>query len=225
MISLTPIAQSLRACIGRAGAPAPILALFLMTCFLAGAPAMAALDDQDGERESQGDELPEGFNPFALTSFDLIEEDAEVAGEEAGEEAIPYRERRRRRARRFSRRRFDDRRYGGPNVGIFIGPDRFGLFLSNRDYRRYRYSRRRDYFYRRGNFGPDRFNYYSRTLPRAGYWYLSPRDRGFYRQRCHPVFKRGFFNGYRVVVRGRQCYDRFGRPYIVGGSRRVIDRY
>lgn len=136
------------------------------------------------------------------------------------EEAQPARRRARRRGRRRARRRF---RYPRRDfrAGIYIGGDRFGLFLHERDFRRFRGRGRRAYHYR-GRFGAHR---YDRRFARAGHWYVSPRFHGFIGRACHPIYKRGFFDGYRVLIRARRCYDRFGRGFIIRGSRRIVEYY
>ncbi|MGF1455896.1 MAG: hypothetical protein ACFB6R_11040 [Alphaproteobacteria bacterium] len=147
---------------------------------------------------------------------DLAESSLAGAGtsEEEAEEAQPYRRKKRRRRRRI-RRRNDFR------AGIFIGPDRFGIFLTERDYRRYRGRPRRDYYYR-GRFG---VHPYDRRFTRAGAWYVEPRFRRFVGRSCHPILKRGFYDGFRVLIRARRCYNRYGQPFIVRGSRRIVEYY
>lgn len=42
---------------------------------------------------------------------------------------------------------------------------------------------------------------------------------------CHPVYKYKWRHGHKVKIGGTQCYNRYGHPYIVPGSRHVIKRY
>ncbi len=154
--------------------------------------------------------------------FDLLDEPALVKTAFDMEEEAEVEEKPRRRYRRRARRRA---RVG---VGIAIGGATFGLFLSEREYRRYRNRRAGAYYYREYRPAPGRrYRYdYSRSYRREGVWYVP--DRFAYRRRqgqCHPVFKRGYYDGYRVLIRGRMCYDRYGRGFIVRGSRRVVDYY
>ena len=49
---------------------------------------------------------------------------------------------------------------------------------------------------------------------------------GYYRGHgCHPVYKYKWRHGHKVKIGGTQCYNRYGHPYIVPGSRYVIKRY
>lgn len=112
--------------------------------------------------------------------------------------------------------------------GIYLGPDSFGLFLSNnRDPWRwggngYRYNRYNDY-YRQPFYGPDL--YFGHWYSDAGYFQYDPRYRYHVARGCHPVWKVGFDHGYRVRIGARMCYDRHGNGYIVQGSRRVLGYY
>ncbi|NWH07556.1 MAG: hypothetical protein HXY22_02725 [Alphaproteobacteria bacterium] len=123
------------------------------------------------------------------------------------------------------RHRHDDDDVG---FGIYLGPDQFGLYITN-EHRPWRW-RHRDYdrryydnYYRRPYRGRDYL---------YGHWYAPPRyfnydrRRDYYETRqCHPVTKVGYDDGYRVRIRATMCYDRNGRGYIVRGSRRVVGRY
>jgi len=42
---------------------------------------------------------------------------------------------------------------------------------------------------------------------------------------CHKVSKRGYYHGREARIGGTQCYDSYGNPYIVRGSRYVIEYY
>ncbi len=128
-----------------------------------------------------------------------------------------YDHRRDRRGDRYHRRR--DRR-DNVDVGIYIGSDSFGLYLSRDEYRkRDRYRKRR---YRDRRWAYD----YQHRYPRAGHWYTG-RDYARYHRgrRCHPVFKRGYHRGRPALFRAKACYDRRGNYYIKRGSRRLVRHY
>lgn len=42
---------------------------------------------------------------------------------------------------------------------------------------------------------------------------------------CHQVSKHGYYHGREARIGGTQCYDSYGNPYIVRGSRYVIEYY
>ncbi len=43
---------------------------------------------------------------------------------------------------------------------------------------------------------------------------------------CHPVSKHGYDrHGYPARIGGTMCYDHYGNPYVVSGSRYIIGRY
>lgn len=43
---------------------------------------------------------------------------------------------------------------------------------------------------------------------------------------CHQVRRHGFDrHGYRVLFGSVRCYDAYGKPYVVDGSRSIIRRY
>lgn len=42
---------------------------------------------------------------------------------------------------------------------------------------------------------------------------------------CRRVHKRGHFDGREARIGGTMCYDRHGEPYIVDGSRYVVEYY
>ena len=46
-----------------------------------------------------------------------------------------------------------------------------------------------------------------------------------YSRDCHKVSKHSYYHGREARIGGTQCYDRYGDPYIVSGSRYVIDYY
>jgi len=49
---------------------------------------------------------------------------------------------------------------------------------------------------------------------------------GYHRERgCHRVSRHGYYHGREARIGGTQCYDRYGNPYIVRGSRYVIEYY
>jgi len=80
--------------------------------------------------------------------------------------------------------------------------------------------------YRHGGRGHHRQHRhrYSRAYADNGYGYAG----GYNSQRraCGPVSKMSYDDyGNRVRIGGTQCYDNYGKPYIVRGSRYIIDRY
>jgi len=42
---------------------------------------------------------------------------------------------------------------------------------------------------------------------------------------CHKVSKHGYYHGREARIGGTQCYDSYGNPYIVRGTRYVIEYY
>lgn len=42
---------------------------------------------------------------------------------------------------------------------------------------------------------------------------------------CHKVYKHGYYHGRKARIGGTQCYDSYGNPYIVRGSRYVVEYY
>jgi len=42
---------------------------------------------------------------------------------------------------------------------------------------------------------------------------------------CHKVYKHGYYHGRKARIGGTQCYDSYGNPYIVQGSRYVVEYY
>ncbi|MCA1780229.1 MAG: hypothetical protein LC637_12865 [Xanthomonadaceae bacterium] len=42
---------------------------------------------------------------------------------------------------------------------------------------------------------------------------------------CHKVYKRGYYHGREARIGGTQCYDKYGNPYVVAGSRYVAEYY
>lgn len=93
------------------------------------------------------------------------------------------------------------------NLGVYVGPDSFGLYV---------------------NKAPkQRFN--GRAPSYYGGWYA---DRGRYRpfirarwnaRECFPVTKYGYSDwGRPVLIKATMCYDRFGKTYIVPGSRHIV---
>ena len=93
------------------------------------------------------------------------------------------------------------------NLGVYVGPDSFGLYVNNGRHKQ--------------------FN--ARTPSNFGMWYA---DRGRYRpfvrarwntNACFPVTKYGYNDyGRQVLIKATMCYDRFGKSYVVPGSRRIV---
>lgn len=46
-----------------------------------------------------------------------------------------------------------------------------------------------------------------------------------YHRGCRKVSKHGYYHGREAKIGGTMCYDRYGEPYIVQGSRYVIHYY
>ncbi|MGQ0741513.1 MAG: hypothetical protein ACT4OG_04355 [Alphaproteobacteria bacterium] len=93
------------------------------------------------------------------------------------------------------------------NLGVYIGPDSFGLYLGN----------------------APRHRHYGRAPSTYGMWYADRiRYRPYMRARwnarqCFPVTKYGYSDwGRPVLIRATMCYDRFGRRYVVPGSRHIV---
>lgn len=117
----------------------------------------------------------------------------------------------------------DHRTYGGNPVYKY-----FGALL---------YSAPRDHYrpgYRRGHsdYRPA-YRHAYRHDHRKRYAYSAPR-RPYRQERmdyqaarpCHPTSKIGFGDyGRRARIGGTMCYDAYGRPYIVQGSRYIIQYY
>jgi len=55
--------------------------------------------------------------------------------------------------------------------------------------------------------------------------YYDGHRHGYYRHDCHKVSKHGYYHGRKAKIGGTMCYDRYGDPYIVQGSRYVIHYY
>jgi len=45
------------------------------------------------------------------------------------------------------------------------------------------------------------------------------------RHHCRKVSKHGYWHGRPARIQGTMCYDRYGNPYIVPGSRSLLDYY
>jgi hypothetical protein len=93
------------------------------------------------------------------------------------------------------------------NLGVYVGPDSFGLYMNKG-------------WHKRPNM---------RAPSNFGMWYADrERYRPFLRARwnareCFPVTKYGYNDwGRQVLIRATMCYDRFGKTYVVPGSRKVI---
>jgi len=120
---------------------------------------------------------------------------------------------------------------GTTRAGIHIGPDSFGVFVTAREHRAWRADRGHRKFRRdgrkarRGHRRARRGIAYERLYPREGHWYLARSRTAFRRGHgCYVVFKRGYHDGYRAVIRGRMCYGP-GGTYVVRGSRRAVNYY
>jgi hypothetical protein len=93
------------------------------------------------------------------------------------------------------------------NLGVYIGPDSFGLYVGNNPRQRH-YGYTPSYF---GGWYADRTRY--RPFMRARW----------NRQHCFPVTKYGYNDwGRPVLIRATMCYDRYGHKYVLPGSRKVI---
>jgi len=92
----------------------------------------------------------------------------------------------------------------------------------HRDHHRYRGGhsyRHRDHHYYRGN------RYYA--PPRAYSHRPAPRHHQYSRHGsgCHAVSKTKYHHGRLAKVGGTMCYDSYGNPYVVSGSRYVMHYY
>jgi hypothetical protein len=97
--------------------------------------------------------------------------------------------------------------HSGGSLGVYVGPDMLGLYVGAPPH--HRNSVRAPSFY--GNWYADRAHY--RPFMRAR-WNL---------RQCFPVTKLGYSNwGRPVLIRATMCYDRFGRTFIVPGSRHIV---
>ena len=92
------------------------------------------------------------------------------------------------------------------NLGVYVGPDSFGLYVNNGNHKNFR-----------------------RAPSNFGVWYADRmRYRPFIRARwnnnvCFPVTKYGYSDyGRQVLIKATMCYDRFGKTYVVPGSRRIV---
>ena len=115
---------------------------------------------------------------------------------------------------------------GGLSIHIGSGYGHYGSSYG------YRYKPRHYYrkHYRKKHYGKH-YRPSHRYYGHRGYnYYRKPRvhygHRHSYRPRCHPVHKHIHNDyGHRTKVRGTMCYDRYGKGYVVPGSRHVVKRY
>ena len=82
-------------------------------------------------------------------------------------------------------------------------------------------------YYGHGHHYSQGYNY-GRHAYRDRYQYRSSsvsRQHGIGSGGCHPTSKIGYYDGYKGKVGGTMCYDDYGEPYIVSGSRYLIEEY
>ncbi len=53
--------------------------------------------------------------------------------------------------------------------------------------------------------------------------YVNRGHGGYYSGGCKSVYKIDYWNGHKARIGGTQCYDHYGNPYVVLGSRYVIE--
>jgi hypothetical protein len=93
------------------------------------------------------------------------------------------------------------------NLGVYVGPDSFGLYVNKAPKHRFR-GHAPSYY---GGWYADRHRYHPFIRAR---WNA---------RECFPVTKYGYSDwGRPVLIRATMCYDRFGKTYVVPGSRKVI---
>lgn len=96
---------------------------------------------------------------------------------------------------------------------------------------------RRYYRDRRAYYGGDPYytpprGYSNHAAPRAYPHHPTPRHHQYSRQQysrhgsgCHPVNKTEYHHGRLARIGGTMCYDAYGSPYVVSGSRYVMHYY
>lgn len=81
--------------------------------------------------------------------------------------------------------------------------------------------------YRRGHY--DRGHHYYRRhrsyAPPAAYRPYAPQHYYSHGGGCHPVTKTEYYYGRLAKIGGTMCYDAYGTPYVVPGSRYVMHFY
>lgn len=136
------------------------------------------------------------------------------------------------------------------SVGIYIGPDSFGLHISGG---KHKYHKGHGHHKSHGHYRRHK-HYKHRGRYKSGHWYKNKRYRhghkyghghhykshksrhghGYkhghgYRKAggygCHPVYKYGYHHGYKAKIGGTMCYDGYGNGYVVPGSRYVVETY
>lgn len=56
-----------------------------------------------------------------------------------------------------------------------------------------------------------------------GSGYVNQGHSGYYSGGCRSVYKVDYWNGHKARIGGTQCYDHYGNPYVVPGSRYVVE--
>ena len=94
-----------------------------------------------------------------------------------------------------------------------------GGYHNNRNYS-YSY----DYRYRPKGYGhKSRYGYsgYQGSHSYGGA-YVNQGHSGYYSGGCRSVYRIDYWNGHKARIGGTECFDHYGKPYIVPGSRHVI---
>ena len=119
----------------------------------------------------------------------------------------------------------------GRVIGAFL-PHRSHYSHGHRSYRYSGHSYRRGHSYHRGHsYRHGKRHHYRRDhyhAPRRHYSHRpAPRHHSYTRHGsgCHSVSKSGYHHGRPAQIGGTMCYDAYGKPYVVSGSRYVMHYY
>lgn len=96
-----------------------------------------------------------------------------------------------------------------------------GGYHNNRNYS-YSY----DYRYRPKGYGYKNhhgYNSHRGSSHSYGGSYVNRGRTGHYSGGCRSVYRIDYWNGHKARIGGTECYDHYGKPYIVPGSRHVIE--
>jgi len=118
--------------------------------------------------------------------------------------------------------KYNHRTYGGYPVYEYFGVLLYGA--PNRHYRP-EYERDRE-DYRPSHRHARRHNHHERYVSTPRQEYRQGRMDYQAIRPCHPTSKIGYVDyGRRARIGGTMCYDAYGKPYIVQGSRYIIQYY